>query len=326
MRRTLSGFTLVELLVVIAIIGILIALLLPAVQAAREAARRSQCLNNLKQLRVAMHNYHDSKKTLPPWHGGNCCNGTWQHLIVQYMEQEQMTEDYQNWGGDDAPPNINGSTGSNTVTRYGGTANRPISQKFLESLTCPSDIANKPINAIPNINYLVNIGQTSNTQVAINGVPFEGAPFIPRKFLHSDANIRVPTTGGWLVRPWQGVPMNEIIDGLSNTLMMMEVQQGQGADLRGFAVWSPGAAVSALNPPNTPIADITAQNCNNQPKINLPCQDGAPQNYASRSRHPGGVQVVLCDGSGRFVRSTISIFIWRAAATTRGKEVQATNL
>ena len=103
MRRTRSGFTLVELLVVIAIIGILIALLLPAVQAARESARRSQCSNNLKQLGVAMHNYHDAKKTLPPWNGGNCCNGTWLHLIPPYLELEALVEDYQNWGATTLP-------------------------------------------------------------------------------------------------------------------------------------------------------------------------------------------------------------------------------
>src|SRR5687768_7035692 len=213
MRRTLSGFTLVELLVVIAIIGILIALLLPAVQAARESARRSQCLNNLKQLGVAMHNYADTNKTLPPWAGNNCCNGTWIHLIPKFMEAEYVVEDYQNWGGDDMPPNLDGSTGVNTVTRYGGTANRAISQKRHPTMTCPSDISQQPSGGIPNHNYLVNIGKVANTQVTLNGVQFEGAPFARARFLSTDPNHRVPTTGGWLVRPWQGVPLHEIVDG-----------------------------------------------------------------------------------------------------------------
>jgi prepilin-type N-terminal cleavage/methylation domain-containing protein len=89
--RTLKGFTLVELLVVIAIIGILIALLLPAVQAAREAARRSQCQNNLKQIGLAIHMFHDSRKVLPPSRLP-CHHGTWASVIWPYMEEGAVAE------------------------------------------------------------------------------------------------------------------------------------------------------------------------------------------------------------------------------------------
>ena len=90
-RGYIQGFTLVELLVVIAIIGILIALLLPAVQAAREAARRAQCVNNLKQIGLALHNYHQAMRCLPygsdwPW----CRGGTWPAFILPYIEQQGL--------------------------------------------------------------------------------------------------------------------------------------------------------------------------------------------------------------------------------------------
>src|SRR5690349_18950231 len=88
-----SGFTLVELLVVIAIIGILVALLLPAVQAAREAARRSQCLNNVRQVGLGMHTYENTHSTLPVGAYG-CCWGTWQVQMLPYMEREMMWRQY----------------------------------------------------------------------------------------------------------------------------------------------------------------------------------------------------------------------------------------
>src|SRR5262245_17750932 len=94
MNKNNRGFTLVELLVVIAIIGILVALLLPAIQSARESARRAQCVNNLKQLGIACHNYHDRYKQIPVG-AYSCCWGTWQIAILPFIEEKQLADMYQ---------------------------------------------------------------------------------------------------------------------------------------------------------------------------------------------------------------------------------------
>src|SRR5688572_18867870 len=137
MNRNKCGFTLVELLVVIAIIGILVALLLPAIQAAREAARRSQCINNLKQIGVAMQNYHDTYKQLPV---GNysCCWGTWQMSILQFIEEQQLHDMYQ-WN----PEDLANYSYDYAYDRYNLSKNPPmrnaqVTSTRIASLTCPS--------------------------------------------------------------------------------------------------------------------------------------------------------------------------------------------
>jgi hypothetical protein len=178
-------------------------LLLPAVQSAREAARRSQCLNNLKQVALGMHNYEDSKGRLP-WGEGigdpldplnvtrrGCCWGTWQTLLLPYIEQQEMFEGYVNLVGNDGPTRV----ANNNFPRYGATPNvENVTSRRIASLTCPSDTPNLPgairptINgvayAITSHNYVVNYGNTNNYSQDINTpVPlkFGGAPFGYRK-------------------------------------------------------------------------------------------------------------------------------------------------
>jgi prepilin-type processing-associated H-X9-DG protein len=308
------------LLVVIAIIGILIALLLPAVQAAREAARRSQCLNNIKQIGLAMHNYHDSRGTLPPGTsssrtapgtgGVNCRRGTWQVLILEYMEQGNAANLYQNWGGT-AGPSYSGAPNTTNVTT-----------KRYASLTCPSDLPNSPFSNITSHNYAVNYGNTVYGQGTHSGVTFAGAPFSRATYVSPDFTVEVETPGGYMVQPQKGKPFTEMLDGLSNTMLVGEVLQGQGSDLRGFMWWSDAAGFQAFQGPNSPLPDhiYSATYCNNKPELNLPCVASGPTMFASRSRHPGGVQVGMADGSSRFVQQNISINVWRGASTSRGRE------
>ncbi|MEZ6142158.1 MAG: DUF1559 domain-containing protein [Zavarzinella sp.] len=290
------GFTLIELLVVIAIIAILIGLLLPAVQKVREAANRSKCSNNLKQIGIAMHSLNDTEGTLPPGTGASgCCWGTWQVLILPYIEQDNMFRLYQNWGGNDS-----------TGPRYGGAPNTTnVTTKRIPTLTCPSDTPNAPIGGITSHNYAVNYGATSYAQPAtLNGVQHLGAPF-------NNNNKRVKLT--------------DITDGSSNTMLVAEVLQGRNSDLRGFTWWGDACQFTAYNGPNSssPDAIYTAGYCVNT-LPSLPCTVSTatyPTMFASRSRHTGGVQAAMGDGSVRFVRNAITISTWRAMATSQGGEV-----
>lgn len=299
------GFTLVELLVVIAIIGILIALLLPAVQAAREAARRSQCANNLKQIGVAMHNYHDIYKTLPVG-AYSCCWGTWKVAILPYIEQlnlRQLYVDYNKYGF----PVDN--------ARYSHPINRHAVTTRISTYQCPSDTPNPNIFIahITSDNYAVNYGNTGlGQQSNLNGVRFGGAPFKDSGSHTSDA----------IAYAFRDIP-----DGLSNTLMVAEVQQGVGRDLRGFSWWGDASGFEAYLPPNSFLPDViyTPFYCSNHPEYNLPCigtpTATQPSMYAARSRHPAGVQVVSCDGAGHFVSDSISLIVWQMASTAHGAEM-----
>lgn len=286
------GFTLIELLVVIAIIAVLVALLLPAVQQAREAARRSSCKNNLEQLGLAMQNYHDVYTTFPR---GNysCCWGTWQVAILPYIEKTAEFNLYENSGGNDA-----------TGPRYGAGVNVQVTSKRYNVLSCPSDLDNRPFSSLTNHNYMVNFGNTSFTQGTVNGVTFEGAPFGSNKCYK----------------------MRDAVDGTSNTLLMAEVLQGQGSDLRGFGWWGDASQFTTYLGPNSNLPDriYTAGYCNNLPIQNLPCAVSTTANptmFGSRSRHVGGVQVLLMDGSVRFVSENVDLNTWRALSTTKGGEV-----
>lgn len=307
-----QGFTLVELLVVIAIIGILVGLLLPAVQAAREAARRMQCSNNLKQFGLAMHNHHDTFKKLPPMTASGCCWGTWMIPVMPFIEQQNMYSLYQNYGGSDTVNTQFPAPSPTGFPRYGSAPNNTnITQKRLPAFTCPSDKANAPIGNITNHNYAVMTGNGNSGNGGAGPAPLPvGYLLRPGMFPPGILENVTPVTSP-PVKSNNKTNFAHVTDGLSNTVMMTEVLQGTSTDLRGFGWWVGGAGVSSYFTPNTKTPDQLFQNCTNDPTINLPCiVNGTNPLNAARSRHTGGVNVAMGDGSVRFQSQSIDSFVW----------------
>jgi prepilin-type processing-associated H-X9-DG protein len=168
--------------------------------------------------------------------------------------------------------------------------------------SCPSDTPNAtPIWGLTSHNYAVNYGNTTAGRASpYQGVTFGGAPF------------------GYRLE----VRLTDITDGASNTLLAAEVVQGQGMDVRGFTWDGVYAGLEAFLGPNSPEPDIVGSGgfCQYPFRNNPPCVLGSVDLYAARSRHPGGVQIALCDGSARFVKDKIARDIWRALSTSRGGE------
>ncbi|MEJ7636560.1 MAG: DUF1559 domain-containing protein [Singulisphaera sp.] len=323
--RSRSGFTLIELLVVIAIIAVLIGLLLPAVQAAREAARRSQCVNNLKQIGLAMHNYESSLGSFPPGYKGVQW-GTWMVYVLPYLEQNNLNNAW-NFSGDA----INDSSGG-SLFRYGGRGNYTVTTSHIGAFKCPSDpnSMSKTLeggsripgglsaNPISSHNYMVNFGNGDVQQYAtINyggtTINHLGAPF---------SDMGAPTVS---TKSQTGtVPFRAITDGLSNTLLVSETVVGQGGDLRGYTWYGYTSTFSGMNGPNSTNPDALTSLGYCLPTINPPCtvySNTYRLTNAVRSRHPGGVNATLADGSVKFFKNSISLSVWRALCSTQGGEV-----
>jgi prepilin-type N-terminal cleavage/methylation domain-containing protein len=302
------GFTLVELLVVITIIGILISLLLPAVQSAREAARRLQCGNNLKQLGVALHNYHAAIGSFPPGAIWKVVNGSlvkysgsrvnFHAHLFPYTEQAAVYQLIE-WQYD-------------TVWAYGHSAE--ATKNALAYLMCPSDGTGGKL--------LVVTGDTQrwsrcNYFGVFNGLQIgDLGSTDPLKWAFFDGN--------------RSTTVADIRDGTSNTLAVAEGLTGPANDARGFA-WSDqpcGAQVYADLAPNSRLPDRCYPNtvwCNGAPQNDRhrPWTTGdgnTTDTCAARSMHPGGVQALLGDGSVRFVNESIELATWRQLATIRGGE------
>lgn len=306
--RCRRGFTLVELLVVIAIIGVLVSLLLPAVQAAREAARRMQCQNNLKQLALAIHNYENALRVYPA--AGILQNPTdlrsgkmfsWMVMILPQIEQQTLYDQYDF---------------SRTALQQ---PNEPQATS-IATFVCPSDNARGK--------FLVDSSLTSGKRFAKGNYAAYCSPF------HTDLMLEFP---GALITGREQ-QQSDIRDGLSNTIVCSEVrvraneqdQRGawalpwSGASLLAFDMHHGGpagtnfvylpASLTQTQPPNCqgPNADMlySCTDLAGAQLAKMPCNNfgSGAMNYLSaapRSNHPGGVHAALMDGSVRFANDEV---------------------
>jgi prepilin-type N-terminal cleavage/methylation domain-containing protein/prepilin-type processing-associated H-X9-DG protein len=317
MKQT-KGFTLVELLVVIAIIGVLIGLLLPAVQVARESARRSSCVNNLKQWGLAMHSHHDAVKTFPYFAQrknnpeANTANSAEarRSFVVSLWPHIEMADLSSQW-------NLNESFSSATPAITGGKKNNELTKVPIAPYFCPSDrpgaqlrfsAANKnwytPFGMVRG-NYLVNMGPTRAFVSAVRAAPF-GIQSGTR------ANNYVPYRSS----------LKAITDGASKTLLMAEgrfAPQDDVNDSRTLMLHDEYCWFTAAAPPNSGTDRHNSLFCDGSLDPALPCEptgdNPADWQFISRSRHPGGVNAAFCDGSVRFIPNSIEPGVWRELST-----------
>jgi len=299
------AFTLIELLVVIAIIAILVALLLPAVQQAREAARRSSCKNNLKQLALAMHNYHDAHSVFPyGWQrevsGATHRRECFFHRLLPFIEQGALSDVYE---ADE--------------TEYVFYIPKSLAGTPVDVYMCPSDPAGPATGGSGNDN-----GFQGNYVVCAGGdVDSSGIPI---------GLTGSKTTG--LFYQSSSTKFRDVRDGTSNTLMWGEgiIRGSTGGSWGGLGGYWGGAphgsfGFSTAETPNTSVPD-RVYSCKSTTFPNAPCENGNADGLAgrynfSRSYHDGGVQFALADGSTRFISENIDRLTFRYLGQIQDGEV-----
>ncbi len=326
------GFTLIELLVVIAIIAVLIALLLPAVQSAREAARRAQCTNNIKQMGLAMHNYESTNGAFPPakiYSGydskslgggsytcgtanGTALNTTAFTMILAYLEQSALHNAY----------NFSQAS-SNMGIRCSAIAGTPLSNTtvistLVATYACPSDIEPEVVNdtntaptnayarqGARRSNYLLPSSQYQDT----HGGGAYSSPPRDRAMFFIDHSCRI----------------SDVTDGLSNSTMIGESPQIHFNKKYG-PYWGCGTYTSTQGRVFPPYGSSASLQPNWMPNGPLRATYGAnPQRlleaWCFGSKHPGGLNMAFGDGSVRFVKNSINPYIWFGIQTIQGQEI-----
>jgi prepilin-type N-terminal cleavage/methylation domain-containing protein len=332
--RTRRGFTLVELLVVIAIIGILIALLLPAVQAAREAARRTQCNNNVKQIGLAIHNYHDVQKIIPkgsvmryslppdPTLSASFTNSGvgFTVVILPYMEQVALAERF------DMVPTSRNSGYLSTAPAAPADNNKMLATNRVNGYLCPSSderdrqstqgsevIGGQPV---PTAHY-----------VSVIGPKIQGNTTTPPYDYQAGGNQGGYSKGGIMsIVPPQTIriSLHDVLDGTSNTIMTGELSW-RGAN--AYRSWTRGCGQTGDLFPGQTTADAQSDmSCgvvrNITNGINAVAYNGSNNwnDVSLGSNHPGGCHVGLGDGSCRFLQKTISMGVLLSLASRKGGE------
>jgi prepilin-type N-terminal cleavage/methylation domain-containing protein len=319
--RSRRAFTLIELLVVIAIIAVLIALLLPAVQQAREAARRTQCKNNLKQLGLALHNYHDNFKGFPM--GKSSPNAAPPSSGSMSMHPRLL-------------PFIDQAPLYNTIDFNHGSTHANNAAALATNITafrCPTDPDRMPLLAGGRNNYYSNTGTgilNDLPSIVVGNVQY-GMP-IPNGVFYKDSFTR----------------LGHITDGTSNTAMMSERRLGDGSNglsTRETDTFQPGTYPNTTDEARDQCRAVNVGDLTKQGKSNggvpwlspdhtttyyyhvltpndLSCMY-PPGRIATtaNSMHTGGVHVLLCDGAVRFISTNIDLNTWRGIGTREGGEI-----
>jgi prepilin-type N-terminal cleavage/methylation domain-containing protein/prepilin-type processing-associated H-X9-DG protein len=328
--RRPRGFTLIELLVVIAIIAVLIALLLPAVQAAREAARRAQCVNNMKQLGIAMHNYHDVVGAFPTSFWRNTRNTTttttvdnnnrhsWFTMILPYVEQTPV---YNNMnfsvpvGG-----TMTAIAGASVPSVDGGKVNSTAAMTVINVFTCPTDPApnfsqyarvdqgvGPSSNSGPKLSYAGNLGDNHNDDPA--WWTFPNLP-ISRDNGYGEYN----TETGIMCRSGGTTSMRDVTDGLSNTFAAGESL----FETNDWWTWpNPNGSTCGTS---CPICYMRVTQHAGDSGSAIDSRNWRV-GFGWRSMHPGIVNFLFCDGSVKAIKCSVNRITYRALSTRNIGEV-----